>query len=69
MHQSKTLLTRVSPALIIMEVAAMVGEGIRTKAQEHLIIRVEEQEEEEVLEGLAQAEGGDQVLSLTLSTL
>jgi hypothetical protein len=68
MHQSKTMLTRVSPALIITEVAATAGEGIRTKAQELLIIIVEDQEEE-VQGGLVQAEGGDQVLSLTLSTL
>ena len=68
MHPSKTMLTRVSPALIIMEVAAMAGEGIRTKAQDLLIIIVEEPEEE-VQGGLVQAEGGDQVLSLTLSTL
>ena len=68
MYQSKTMLTRVSPALIIMEVAAMAGEGIPTKAQELLIIIVEE-EEVEVQGGLVQAEGRDQVLSLTLSTL
>lgn len=46
----------------------MAGEGIRTKAQDLLIIIVEEPEEE-VQGGLVQAEGGDQVLSLTLSTL
>lgn len=68
-HQYRTLLTRVMPALIIMAVAAMVGEGIRIQAQVPSIIIVEEQAEEEVQGGLVRVEGGDQVLSLILSTL